>query len=57
MNVFETPADKWIKLAEYYSNKILFAREERKFTLLMGSFLNGEYKNPKFPSEPQKKPF
>ena len=21
MNVFETPADKWIKLAEYYSNK------------------------------------
>ena len=30
-----------------------FAREERKFTSLMGSFLNGEYKNPKFPSEPQ----
>ena len=54
MNVFETPADKWIKLAEYYSNKG-YSLQEKNVNLpsLMGSFLNGEYKNPKFPSEPQ----
>ena len=47
MNVFET-FNKWIKLAEYYSNKG-YLQEKNVNLSLMGSFLNGEYKNPKFP--------